>query len=296
MTNTRGHDLVLCAALLAAVGFAGCDGSIGRYGTDPPKKNPNPQRTFELRVSIPRGLSVKLYARYATHQQGCYFTTSLIHRTEYYLMEPIHFRGPPERQIAEVPVDKYLPGHCNWYFFGVQFVPQPPQLRSPEFVALSLDSERIQYGLANWVPGPLQNREGRIDLWCRQQICTAWWQVVGAHFDPSRSAPDSDRADNTWTYILPHTKIVEVYFHNADDPQVRAAAETTTGIPSTPTLGDPNELVPPPDPRNSEAFDKAKAETMNKAIANCAQKGLLVHTIRETSDKGLYELQWECVK
>jgi hypothetical protein len=199
-----------------------------RLNPNYPATNPRPAHVVELRVSIPSTLKVQLFADYQTFHPDCWHWINFpLGYTDLNLAERVELHGAGEQKTGSVTVDKYLPGKCNWYLSDIRyFLPEgvrfPNQLRHGHF-ATSVTH------LRDTDPGMLRQR--RVDLWCTQHIafvppgqlpeCTTWAIAVGA---PSQShalgaadiAPDSDKGDVPFTYILSSTRIVEVHFHDLD--------------------------------------------------------------------------------
>lgn len=194
-----------------------------------PQINPRPQRAVELHVSVPPTLKVHLYADFSTWNKDCtYYVNFPLDRSAFSLAEDIKLQSKGDQETAMVTMDKYLPGRCNWYFFGIRY--SPFEGRKASFEDRRSYDRRAAVPLEHLAPAARlgELREGRVDLWCTQRLsqlpatpwCTNWAMATGARFlpspDPVRNAPDSDKEDDIVTFILPSTKVIEIYFHDLD--------------------------------------------------------------------------------
>jgi len=208
-------------------------------GSDYPKTNPRPNQIVEVKVSLPRTFKLQLLADYATYPFDCMrtrYNTFPPHQEDLRIAEEVKLRGAEQQKSAFVTLDKYLPGRCDWYFSDIRYLlrdgveaPDDRQQMLQNWVAESMKAVARSMTVG-WEPKPGELREGRVDLWCTRHIpgfesppkviCTNWAQAVGRRappLDPVPNVPDSQKAAGSFiTFILPSTKVVEIYFHDLD--------------------------------------------------------------------------------
>jgi len=247
MTRARRQRIAVWVAVVVAflliyvrIRYSAYFANLHYLGSDYPRTNPRPNDVVEVRVSIPPTLKVQLFADYATYEFECLrtrYNTIPPHQEDLRLAEAVELRGDEHLKTALVTLDKYLPGLCGWYFSDIRYF-LPDGVRAPDaraqllenFAAESLKAE-ARVHTVGWQPKPGDLREGRVDLWCTRHIrgseppfkvviCTTWDQAVGRRsppLNPVPNVPDSQKtADSFITFILPTTKVVEIYFHDLD--------------------------------------------------------------------------------
>jgi hypothetical protein len=236
MSDTKALLIFMSLSLCA------CKGSNVEPGDhNYPQLNSHPRRVIEMKVSVPPNLAIRFYASYSArwHQDDCQYAANALEGVyvPFSVTDPIAVAGKGDKPIGLVSVDKYAPGRCGWHFASIVYSIIDDQKLDPSYeflkhggVADSLEGV-ADLEAAGWKPMPGELYEGRADLWCRERVtvtsggatpqCSSW--EVATHIpgapqttDESRNAPGSDREDAAITYIMPSTKIIEVYFHDLD--------------------------------------------------------------------------------
>jgi hypothetical protein len=200
---------------------------------DYPSGNPNPTRVIRLNGYLSSPLEIQIIANYsaspnANSQKGqdasCGYALSSI------TFEPFHVDAPltllrlkDSSYVAEVAVDKYLPGRCGWH------------LRSLEFIVLN-GIGVFREGVFATVFDPSRSKDspdklyqGDINLWCKKDPyppdpahpmnCSTLSMLAEAFFvSPEQIAaiPRSQRNDQLHTWIFPDTKALKVNFYDLD--------------------------------------------------------------------------------
>lgn len=248
MLNPRARRQQVAAwiAFLSLIGFVAYVwirdfANVMPLSPDYPKTNANPNQLVELRVFVPRTLNVQLFFDYRTFHKDCtYWTNFPLDKSDLTLSEPVEFEGAGEQKRIMIAVDKYLPGKCNWYLADIRYstsqgakVPYEQSATYGNRIVGTLEQERHSHHVG-WQPKPGELREGRVDLWCSRHLsglesttiprCTTWALATGAPTatppDPVRNAAGSDKGDVPFTHILASTRVVEIYFHDADAAHV----------------------------------------------------------------------------
>lgn len=98
-------------------------------GVDPPEINPRPQKTVKIRVLTPSSLKVSLYENYHAPSGrgfGSAFGPGLCSKDSTKPVPPGHSRQVPIALVGSdgeysgtVVADRFLPGRCEWGFFGI---------------------------------------------------------------------------------------------------------------------------------------------------------------------------------
>jgi hypothetical protein len=226
-----------------AVVLVGCQVSnVGPGDRDYPEENPHPGRFVELRATVPSTLRVRFDALYITLRPsgsgGCQYTPARLWLAgtaiPFTTSVPITLHGEAQHETATVTIDRFLPGRCDWHFWGISYTmldapPSLPAVAIGGMVATSLEH------ITKWWGKKSDPYLGRVDLWCREHVviakvdsleivgpqCSAWMNMVAQLHpsipaDPTRNAFGSERHDDIQAIILPDTRVVEVYLHDMD--------------------------------------------------------------------------------
>ena len=205
-----------------------------------PQLNLHPAHNIELRAVIPPGLNVHLEAEYSTASPGddCKYDAGFeVGKVRLTVAVPLELREEGGRKIANFSTDRYVPGNCGWFFTVVRYTMSDSGKFERGYVtptqgqvAVALEEVASEQP-RGWSPAPGELYVGRADLWCREKLkdsgnavspqCSPW--QIATHIpgqpvsrDESRNAPGSDREDSGLTFVMPSTKLIEVYFHDLD--------------------------------------------------------------------------------
>lgn len=199
-----------------------------------PVTNPTPSRWLEIHGALPATVPVddveetfmttaaprQVQADTCRRRAGPGFTVPIMKH------ETVPVRSENGRYQIRLPVDRYLPGKCDWQLRFVDFrlfVAKWGARRANAEVAVPTKQEEAAMGNGNFY-------QGRLNLWCGEALnkqVTPYYPVVCGNWDAmfARIPPEqrnfiapqeTDRHETTW--VLPGTHSIEINFHDADAP------------------------------------------------------------------------------
>jgi len=229
---TRRGKLGLGALVLAALVLVAFMNPIGDIrttpsadnpdGVDPPENNPHPREILKLRVLAPPSLNVLLHENYYAPSGrgfGSAFGPGLCSKNKdpnkpavsagHSRQVPIALTGGNGEYNGTIVADRFLPGRCEWGFFGI----------SSDFK----EDTPVLYGFGGPSPANPHGPEQAADIWCADNpiptepskfICTSFQffakytnglpeSLLAAHpYIVSRGAENTIFMDNTTKSIV----------------------------------------------------------------------------------------------
>jgi hypothetical protein len=199
---------------------------------DYPQINPHPTRVLQLRGALPKALGIEFMLQFeaspdagGTIQSGNY--CGYVERAPvfplFHLAEPLHMVRKDSTYNASIPIDKYLPGRCNWHLSSIAYriVNGGANFSGDEFAAV-YDPKVIK------VPEQELYR-GEVNIWCtkkpfradsgQHERCTTF--PILKEFVPIQSEaltliPAEERAGRHLTWVFPDTQWIVMNFHDLD--------------------------------------------------------------------------------
>ena len=199
-------------------------GLIGPEDPDYPVQNSDPRDVIALTVVIPPDMSVKLTSIYIAGTTGGTFASgtacvkarfgsepSLKH-----VVEPVELARDGEVYRGVVPVDKYLPGRCEWRYLTLRY-----QLTAGDAPPIRLAELRDQHSSAEPDSSPK-----RFDLWCtrdwtpeddaRTERCVSLAHIPRVSEAFLNSTPADERGFDGPLELTANDRLLHIEFHDLD--------------------------------------------------------------------------------
>jgi len=210
--------------------------SIQPGESDYPEINPQGSLMVTVTGVLPRSLPIALNLVHSANPRadagaGTAACSRQLHSEEHpalILAEPLRIEREGDRFSASIPVDKYLPGRCDWRLEGLKYqLLNSGGAQTGGWLVVAYDRARDGADLTK-LP------RGRAVIWCvknsdatepeRPELCAnlAALKLVSSIPDALVGRlPQPDRDNHGVIWIFPDTHSVEIEFHDLDSQRKR---------------------------------------------------------------------------
>jgi hypothetical protein len=206
-------------------------GLIGPEDPDYPVQNSDPRDVIALTVVMPPDLSVKLTSIYIAGTTGgtlasgtaCVKARGGGEPALKHVEEPVELARDGEIYRGEVPVDKYLPGRCQWKDLALRY-----QLTASDGLPIRVAEFRNPRSASSADSSPK-----RFDLWCtrdwtpeddaRTERCVSLVHIPRVNEAFLESIPADERGSDGPLELTANERVLHIEFHDLDAlPAARA--------------------------------------------------------------------------